>query len=195
MKQRVDTLVSSFIDYKGQEHKFVVAAVSEVLPKTYGEAHPDEKNLCEEEMNTKVSYEVVEYNEWDSEYGDSLVKTLRLGVSICNPIDEFNERAGMEKAIHRAKNCKHNALYATDKGYISTRVVRAMLEQEAHYVKTNPGKYIKGYDEAKAKYEFEVSNKNAYDSLTDDEKLLAMTIKDFDLNKLKKFKQLAKYAE
>ena len=195
MKQRVDTLVSSFIDYKGQEHKFVVAAVSEVLPKTYGEAYPDEKNLSEEELKTSVCYGVAEYNEWGNEYGDYVVKTLRLGVSICNPIDEFNERAGTEKAVHRAKNCKHNALYATDKGYISTRVVRAMLEQEAHYVKTNPGKYIKGYDEAKAKYELEISNKNAYNSLSDDEKLLALTIKDFDFDKLKKFKQLAKYAE
>ena len=109
MKQRVDTLVSSFIDYKGQEHMFVVAAVSEVLPKTYGEVYPEDTGASEQEKSTSVGYEVVRYNEWDSDYLEGVVKSLRLGVSICNPIDKFNERAGKEKAVHRAKNCKHNA--------------------------------------------------------------------------------------
>lgn len=195
MKQRVDTLVSSFVDYKGQEHKFVVAAVSEVLPTTYGEAYPEDTGASEAEKNTSVSYEAVRYNEWDSDYFEGLVKSLRLGVSICNPIDTFNERAGKEKAVHRAKNSKKNALYSTDKGYISSRVVKAMLEQEAHYVKTNPGKYIKGYDEAKAKYEFELSSKIKYNNLSETEKSLILAIKDIDLKKLEEYKNLAKYAE
>lgn len=195
MKQRVDTLVSSFVDYKGQEHKFVVAAVSEVLPKTYGEVYPEDTGATEEEKSTSVGYEVVRYNEWDSDYLEGLVKSLRLGVAICNPIDKFNERAGKEKAVHRAKNCKHNALYSTEKGYINTRVVKAMLEQEAHYIKTNPGKYIKGYDEAKAKYEFELASKIKYDNLSETEKSLVLAIKNIDLKKLEEYKNLAKYAE
>lgn len=193
MKQRVDTLISSFVDYKGQEHKFVVAAVSEVLPTTYGEAHPEDK-ADEEEKNTTVSYEVVEYNEWDSDYKEDVVKSLRLGVSICNPTDTFNERAGKEKAVHRAKNSKKNALYSTEKGYISSRVVRAMLEQEAHYVKTNPGKYIKGYNEAEAKYKFEQECKTKYSELSESEKSLVKSIKDINLQKLEEYKKLAKYA-
>lgn len=193
MKQRVDTLISSFVDYKGQEHKFVVAAVSEVLPTTYEEAYPEDK-IDEEDKNTTVSYEVVEYNEWDSEYKEDVVKSLRLGVSICNPTDTFNERAGKEKAVHRARNSKKNALYSTEKGYISSRVVKAMLEQEAHYVKTNPGKYIKGYNEAEAKYKFEQECKTKYSELSESEKSLVKSIKDIDLQKLEEYKKLAKYA-
>lgn len=193
MKQRVDTLISSFVDYKGQEHKFVVAAVSEVLPTTYGEAYPEDK-VDEEEKNTTMTYEVVEYSEWDSDYKDTVVKSLRLGVSICNPTDTFNERAGKEKAVHRAKNSKKNTLYSTDKGYISSRVVRAMLEQEAHYVKTNPGKYINGYAEAEAKYKFEQECKTKYSELSESEKSLVKSIKDIDLQKLEEYKKLAKYA-
>lgn len=193
MKQRVDTLISSFVDYKGQEHKFVVAAVSEVLPTTYEEAYPEDK-IDEEEKNTTITYEVVEYNEWDSDYKDVVVKSLRLGVSICNPTDTFNERAGKEKAVHRAKNSKKNALYSTEKGYISSRVVRAMLEQEAHYIKTNPGKYIKGYTEAEAKYKFEQECKTKYSELSESEKSLVKSIKDINLQKLEEYKKLAKYA-
>jgi hypothetical protein len=70
-----------------------------------------------------------------------------------------------------------------------------MLEQEAHYVKTNPGKYIKGYDEAKAKYEFELASKIKYDNLSETEKSLVLAIKNIDLKKLEEYKNLAKYAE
>lgn len=195
MKQKVETLVSSFTDYKGLEHKFVVAAVSEVLPKTYGEAYPNEKNVSPEDKDTSVSYEMVEYNEWDSEYtGIYLVKSLRLGVSICNPVDEFNERAGTEKAINRAKNNKKPALFATEHGYINSKVVRAMLEQEAHYVRTNPGKYIKGYNEAEAKFKFEHNNYIAYNELNEQEKSLVKSIKDLTPEELAHYKKLAKYA-
>ena len=151
-------------------------------------------SVHEEEKNTTVSYEVVEYNEWDSDYKEDVVKSLRLGVSICNPTDTFNERAGKEKAVHRAKNSKKNALYSTEKGYISSRVVRAVLEQEAHYVKTNPGKYIKGYNEAEVKYKFEQECKTKYSELSESEKSLVKSIKDIDLQKLEEYKKLAKYA-
>ena len=82
------------------------------------------------------------------------------------------KRAGTEKAINRAKNNKKPALFATEHGYINSKVVKAMLEQEAHYVRTNPGKYIKGYNEAEAKFKFEHNNFIAYNELNEQEKSL-----------------------
>lgn len=173
MKTRTDHIVSSFVDYKGLEHKFVVAATSKVLPTTLGESGL----ICQnEDKDLELSHEVTWYTDWDSDFVDNVVKSLSIGVAICNPEDEFNEAIGLKKAIAKSRP----AMYATHSGYVSARLVKALLEQEAYYVKTNPGKYIKGYNEAEKKYLVEKKLKDAYDILSFDQKLNIKTMKHLE---------------
>ena len=143
-KERIETLVDSFVDENGVERKFVIAAVSEVLPKTLAEQNPKVYGNAED-GDCGVSYEVVVYDEWDGESLDQLVKSLKIGFAICNPNDEFNEELGLKIAIGRARKNNTCALYATELGYINTKLVKAFLEQEAEYFKRNPESRIAGY--------------------------------------------------
>ena len=85
-KERIETLVDSFVDANGDTHHFVIAAVSEVLP-------------TEDEYGC-ISHEVVRYDdELGSEFVDCVVKRVSLGFAFCNPEDEFNEELGKTIAL------------------------------------------------------------------------------------------------
>lgn len=146
-KERVETLVKSFTDENGEVRHFVIAAVSEVLPRNIGESYMASGD--EDEDECELSHEVVCYDEWDSETIDYVVKSLRLGWAICNPVDTFNEEIGKQIAIGRARKNGTAALYATKLGYINTKVVRAFLEQEAEFFMENPATMIAGYKRKK----------------------------------------------
>lgn len=79
-------------------------------------------------------------------------KVLKIGLAICNPDDTYNEKVGACTAIGRAKKSAP-VLYSTISGLINTKMVRALLEQEAEYIKNNPEQYIVGYREAKERWE------------------------------------------
>ena len=81
-------------------------------------------------------------------------KVLRIGVSIRNSEDEFDEELGKIIALGKAKKDKTcvGKLYSTNKGMINTLMIDGLLEQELNYFQNNPGKYIKGYDQQKDKY-------------------------------------------
>lgn len=143
MKERIETLVDQFVDANGDTRHFVIAAISTVLPSTFGEICPDVDD--EEDRNAEVSHEVVAFTEWDSETVDVVVKGLKIGFAICNPCDTFNEELGKTIAIGRARKNASCALYATEPGFINTKLVRAFLEQEAEYFKHNPESRIAGY--------------------------------------------------
>lgn len=132
MKEFIETLVGSFVDYAGKTHKFVIAAVSEAF---------DEENPLLVAANTALYVETV----------GSVEKGLRIGISVCHPDDKFDEKVGTLKAVARARNSEI-ALYATNKGYINSPIVKAFLEQEAEFFKKNPERYIKGYSESKERY-------------------------------------------
>ena len=123
-KERIETLVDSFVDANGEERHFVVAAVSVMFNK-------------DNEPAT-----VVDLN--DDECGD-VVKGLKLGFSICNPSDEFDGKLGTTIAVARARKSAEYALLASEPGFINTKLVRAFLEQEAEYFKHNPESRIIGY--------------------------------------------------
>lgn len=133
MREHVEALTDSFTDYAGKVHHFVIAAVSKDLIK-------DESPFTiiaklEDPVNAQAIIE----------------KELCIGISICNPEDKFDEQKGALKAISRARNSEA-VIYVTHSGYINTKMVKALLEQEAEYLKQNPEKYIKGYDDAKKRY-------------------------------------------
>lgn len=134
MKQYVEVIKDSFVDYAGKTHHFVIAAVSDGF-----------------ETETSDSLMIVQPSGAELNVIGYVEKGVRIGISICNPEDEFNEKVGTLKAIARAKNAGV-ALYASDCGYINTKLVRAFLEQEAEHLKSNPDLYIEGYNDSKARY-------------------------------------------
>jgi hypothetical protein len=133
MKQRIEVLKDSFVDYAGKTHHFIMVAISEPLIYEDGEV-----SVLFVSENTAIPMQTV-------------TKGVKLGVAICNPEDKYNEEKGILKATARANNSDF-VLFAHDKGQINTTVVRGFLKQEAEYLKNNPEKYIKGYADSRDTY-------------------------------------------
>ena len=148
MKEHVEVINDSFVDYAGKTHYFTIAAVSSLLP-----CNSKELGMDSLEDNT-VTHEVAIYIEdyGTDDYLCTVTKALRLGISMCNPTDKFDEKVGALKAIARARE-NEPSLLSVDPGTINTRVVRALLEQEAEYLKHNPENFIEGYADMRSHYE------------------------------------------
>lgn len=103
---------------------------------------------------------------------EKIVKKVVIGLSICNPDDEWDEELGKKIARGKAINRKTriSSLYATDKGSINSTLVRAYLQQEAEFLAHNPGKYIKRYNLDKDHYEYEQKIEKARSGLSEAEK-------------------------
>ena len=153
MKEHIETITSEFVDYKGEKHYFIIAAISQNFPK-FLNIDKNSNNVKIGNDRTPVFYEVNEYIEGYgmTEYSISITKSLRIGISICNPVDKFNESIGKAKAIARAR-MSDPVLFVKNAGLINSKVVRALLEQESEYLKNNPELLIKGYKESKLRYE------------------------------------------
>lgn len=128
---KVELLKDQFTDYLGKTHHFIIAGVS----VTYDD-----------------SLEVLTAKGVQSDFWGYIDKGLHIGIAICNPNDKYDEKLGVRMAIGRAKQ-SNAAIYVTDLGYINTKMVRALLTQEAEYLKSNPGKYITGYSESEKRYQ------------------------------------------
>ncbi len=162
MKEKIVTVISEFTDFKGDVHKFVVAAVS--MP---------------------VDAEIDIYDEEDEIAGwTSAEKVVKLGVAICNPVDEYDEEKGKMIAINKAKNCDDYALYATLPGMINTAVVDALIKQEVEFIKNNPARVIPGYIEEKEKYEKRKAFAAALNALTEEERSVYNAMKEHKFPKV-----------
>jgi hypothetical protein len=142
MKQDIaEFLVDSFIDYKGDEHKVVLCALSQTPEKSI-----DDDNLMVVWSN---GYDVDE----TADICHEVLRTVSLGIAICCPADKkaFSEEIGKKIALNRAEKSIPKFV-SLEPGVVNTTVVRAFLEQEMTFVKRCPEKFIKGYDEAKAHY-------------------------------------------
>lgn len=149
MKERVEFITDSFTDYAGKVHHFVIAALSQNLPVRSGQL--EYNPVCED--NVPVTHEVGVYLEdyGTESYLGTVTKVIRLGISICNPTDVFDEKVGALKAAARAHDAEPT-MYAAHLGAINTKVVRALLEQEAEYLKNNPENFITGYADMRDRY-------------------------------------------
>lgn len=125
--------VGEFVDYLGNTRKFIIAAVS-----------------IDTEGNTEVDI-FKEGNYGLNTY--TCPKALAIGVSACLPNDEFNEEIGLKIAVGKALKDRSHWIFTTDEGLINTGMVEGLLTQEIEYFKKNPGKYLKGYEESKKKFE------------------------------------------
>lgn len=131
-----------FTDYKGQVHKFVVAGVVR-------------KSAPHSWVDTNDS------NYWagesDIEYGDKdLEKFLSIGISICNPLDPYNEEIGKLQAKGRALKPRKPELvremHVTKGGMLSKEMVECAINITAKAIKNDPGQFIKGYNVAELKW-------------------------------------------
>lgn len=134
MKEHVDVLKDSFVDYAGRTHHFVIAAVTNCLVDEY------------EHCPLIVFQDGIE-----ASCVGTVEKGIRIGISICNPEDQFSEKVGVLKAVARARNSTP-VLYVVEAGYINKTLVEAFLKQEAEYLKSNPDVYIQGYNDSKERY-------------------------------------------
>lgn len=159
MKQYVEVIKDSFVDYAGKTHYFVIAAVSESF-----------------ENETSDALMVVRSGLHGCDVAGYVEKGIRIGVSICNPEDKFDEKVGTLKAIARAKK-SGVVLYASDRGYINTPLVRAFLQQEADHIKSNPDLYIEGYNDSKARYLKRQKMEEMKDNFTEVERIVVDGIK------------------
>lgn len=175
MKEYVEVINDSFVDYVGKTHYFTIAAVSSLLPRTSGELKSNPTSDDDLEVTHEVGIYIEDYGTDD--YLCNVTKAVRLGISICNPLDEFDVKVGALKAISRARE-NSPALLSVDPGTINTTVVKALLKQEAEYLKHNPENFIEGYADMKARYEKRKEMEAMAENFSDTEKAVIAGIQD-----------------
>ena len=134
----------SFVDFQGVTRQFVVCALS-----------------TSQFNNDMQEVYLTAYNANDGVVeGETLLpRAVFIGISVCNPQDEWDEEKGKMVALSKARGFKATApeksaaLFATRAGMISEPLVQALLTREVEHVKDDPGYVIKGYNQMKAKWE------------------------------------------
>lgn len=154
MEDSAKFINDSFVDFAGKTHYFTVVATSTNKKGTY--IVNEESGYCFPPVETEI----------------------HLGVSICNPEDPFDGYKGITKATKRADNSPA-ILYINKKCYGTNGLINALLKREAEYIKKNPGKYIKGYDEARVRYFKRKRMEDIENNLNDLEKSV---IKEIEFN-------------
>ena len=135
-----------FTDFKGEVHKFVIAAVvRKCNPRTYLETYD-----CSGDMP----------------YGDKeMEKFMSIGLSICNPEDKYNEKIGMLRAEGRAlkprKSENVRQMACTKGGMLDDVYVELYLESMKNYIITDPGKFIPGYNRLYKKWKEQSSQEQS----------------------------------
>lgn len=184
MKQDiVKYLHDSFIDFKGQTHDIVICAVS-TTPKRDG-----------------YEYKTCWFNRCELLEDKSVVRTVTLGISVCNPEDKFDLERGKKNAYNRALNDPNcPTIIANLNGIINDSLVDAFMKQEMKYILDNPERVIKGYNDTKKRWEAN-SQKRRDDEIKALEEIKHLTSEELVvLNALKqnidvdKCKRLVKYA-
>lgn len=133
----------SFVDFQGVERKFVVCALS---TSNFGADVSVELNAVDDYEGTILG-------------GVDIKRALFIGVSVCNPKDEWNEEKGKMIALAKARGFKASApeksaaLFTTRSGMINEALVNCVLAREIEHIKADPEYVIKGYNQMKATFE------------------------------------------
>lgn len=176
MKEIVTYRYGSFNDYKGQEHKVIVCALS-----------------------TRVNNMAVDVHVYEDEFDDygvdiDTIKTLSFGVSICNPIDEYSQKHGETIAYNRAKKYTECPLLVSNRaGFFNTFTVDAIANNYLEYIQKDPGSVIDGYDEAKRKFLKEQDLKKEVSKMTDADKAKIRTLANSTTEDIKYAKEIVKF--
>lgn len=152
MKNYAEVIQGQFVDYAGNTHHITVAAISN-------------------NFKTGECPSVVNIDGMHTETLGAVLKGVKIGISICNPTDEYNEKAGVLKAIARAEQADY-VLLSTTRGHINREVVKALLTSEITYIKNNPEQYIPGYAEMKGRYEKNQEMQAIHANFTETERIV-----------------------
>ena len=142
---RAQYLTDYFIDYAGNHRMFTLCAVT--VPET---------TIIS--SNTAEHY-IIHQDEIIINFDDiknlTFPKKLKLGMAVQCPEDDANEELGKKIAYGKALKYNDHIMMVTREGMINTKLVTALLEQEAEYFKKNPDSYIAGYKKKMWKYKVE----------------------------------------
>lgn len=133
----------SFVDFQGVTRQFVVCALST------SQFNNDSQDV----------YLTIYDGDGVIQSELALSRAVFIGISVCNPQDEWNEEKGRMIALSKAKGFKASApeksaaLFTARAGMISEPLVNALLTREVEHVKDDPGYVIKGYNQMKTKWE------------------------------------------
>ncbi len=108
---------------------------------------------------------------------DKYKKELRIGISICHPEDKFDKEIGVLKAVANSKSSKYK-IYSSYTGLINTKMVTAILVQEADYIKKYPNRYIKGYTDAELRYKRNLEMEEKFKNFSKFEQLVLVSLRD-----------------
>ena len=174
MSLKHETIKGTLIDYRGMSRDFTMVAVSIPMKDEFNvyERKPikiNPEDECRETHCYNVQYshaEIMPETTFASTYDFKTVyplelvspvrKVLSIGVAVrCNR-ERDNALRGEEvaygKAVKNAKNGTGHLLYVSHEGMINTKMVRALLEQEAEHFAKDPGSYIKVYNLHRDRY-------------------------------------------
>lgn len=132
---KVEYLCDKFVDFKNTEREFILAAISIPIDGSVSMDFPISKEL------DKLPWFM------------DVTKCLAIGMSIRHNDDKYDTEIGKKIAVGKALKGKGKYLVVTDSGTVNTKMVTALLQQEAEYFKRNPEAYIAGYSKAKKKWQ------------------------------------------
>ena len=161
MKQDIaEYLVDSFIDYKGDEHKVVLCALSQ---------SPTSDDGYDLMVAWSDGYEIDD----TEDICHDVFRAVSLGYAICCPMDAkvFTEEIGKKIALNRAEKSIPKFV-SLEPGVVNTPLVKAFLQQEMEFIKKHPEKFIKGYEEAKARYDKNVQLDKTVQGLSEAEAII-----------------------
>lgn len=161
MKQDViEYMVDSFVDYKGEEHKLVACALSESPYNEY-----DTLRIAWVDADS--------YADEDARPHEAVKRMVTIGIAVCNPADRFDEEKGKGIALNKARHRPNlPRLYTPSNGVINSGLIQAFMKQELEFAKKCPGRWIKGYDEAEARFKAKEALKEEVKNLSDMEKIV-----------------------
>lgn len=163
MKQDVaEYLIDSFVDFKGEEHKIVACALSQSSEKSEGD-YKLAVGWIDDDSYMDIH---------DPDYAE-VCRVISVGISVCHPTDTFDKERGKANAYNKAlHDPKCPTIYTRDRGVASKTLVKAFLKQEVNFLKENPERIIKGYNQMKARFDKKQALKAKVEGLSDNEKLV-----------------------
>lgn len=83
--------------------------------------------------------------------GLDIIHEIYIGYAICCPTDSYDENVGKKISYQRAIS-SDPVIVTTRFGIINEGFLFNLLEDELDYIISNPGKFIRGYNEAEKRY-------------------------------------------
>jgi len=134
---RYESVSGKFNDYRGNERDFTMVAVS--IP-----VESMEKDV--------IAVHIPWFDDGNAVYNASNIeKLLAIGVAVRSMSDKDNG-LGERIAYGKAVKYMNHVLYVTHSGMVNTKMVKALLEQEAEHFKKDPGSYLTSYNADKEKF-------------------------------------------